>query len=111
MKKVLQIISRYLLVVLFLYYHIGNTAFVHTHVVHNHIITHSHPFLPGAHHGHQGGELETIAWLNAAVEFFTPLAFFACLWLFLRSVLTAVKKSLFYITDTVCSSRAPPCIL
>ena len=39
---------RPLLVVLFMSYYVGGTAFTHTHHFLNYSITHSHPYLPGA---------------------------------------------------------------
>ena len=39
---------RPLLVVLFMSYYVGGTAFTHTHHFLNSSITHSHPYLPGA---------------------------------------------------------------
>lgn len=47
---------RPLLVVLFMSYYVGGTAFTHTHHFLTYSITHSHPYLPGAdglpHHEH-----------------------------------------------------------
>ncbi|MCI1648094.1 MAG: hypothetical protein LKI39_02780 [Bacteroides sp.] len=65
MKKAVVNIFRSLWVLLFVYYYIGNTAFIHTHVFNNEVITHSHPFIPGAHHTHANGEIATIAFFNA----------------------------------------------
>ena len=55
---------RPLLVVLFMSYYVGGTAFTHTHHFLNYSITHSHPYLPGAdglpHHEHSTVAFNTI---------------------------------------------------
>ena len=55
---------RPLLVVLFMSYYVGGTAFTHTHHFLNSSITHSHPYLPGAdglpHHEHSTVSFNTI---------------------------------------------------
>ena len=55
---------RPLLVVLFMSYYVGGTAFTHTHHFLNSSITHSHPYLPGAdglpHHEHSTVAFNTI---------------------------------------------------
>lgn len=56
---------KYLLIVIFAYYYVGNTAFIHTHLVNDYLVTHSHPFFPGAHHSHSETGLETVAIFNA----------------------------------------------
>ena len=64
MKRLLSNIVKYVLIVVFVYYYVGNTAFVHTHVVDNFLITHSHPYLPGMHHSHTEAQWETVSWFN-----------------------------------------------
>ncbi|TWV12387.1 hypothetical protein FQ707_09940 [Bacteroidaceae bacterium HV4-6-C5C] len=108
MKKAVQSIFKSFLVVLFLYYHIGNTAFIHTHVIQNQIITHSHPFLPGAHHGHTSGEIATIAWMNATLAFFAPLASLIYFCVFGIFILQIIHIFFTRIKVAVCSLRAPP---
>lgn len=72
-------ILKYLLVVLFMSYYVGGTAFTHTHYFPTYSITHSHPFLPGAdglpHHTHNSvafsviEELDDIMMEAAALSF------------------------------------------
>ena len=61
-------IAKYLLVVLFMSYYVGGTAFTHTHYFPTYSITHSHPFLPGAdglpHHTHSSTAFNTIQELD-----------------------------------------------
>lgn len=67
-KKVAATVGRYLLILFFLYYYIGITAFVHTHQIAEYtIVTHSHPFFPGAHHSHSEAEYETVGFLNMLI--------------------------------------------
>ncbi|MBC8594594.1 hypothetical protein H8744_15390 [Oscillospiraceae bacterium N12] len=73
MKKVASSIIKYLLIVFFLYYYIGTTAFVHTHYFDKYTVTHSHPYFPGTHHSHSTAEIETIGLLNMLVADTTPL--------------------------------------
>ena len=48
------------------YFLLGNSLFVHTHVLDDgHIIAHSHPFIPGSHHGHSDTALLSLAELGA----------------------------------------------
>ncbi len=53
-----------LLLVLFVGYYVGGTAFTHTHYYLNYSVTHSHPYLPGAdglpHHDHSSSSIYTI---------------------------------------------------
>lgn len=63
-KRLLSNTVKYLLIVVFAYYYVGNTAFVHTHVVDHFLVTHSHPYLPGTHHSHTEAEWETVSWFN-----------------------------------------------
>ena len=64
MVKNITNIVKYVLIVVFVYYYVGNTAFVHTHVVDNFLVTHSHPYLPGMHHSHTEAQWETVSWFN-----------------------------------------------
>lgn len=63
-KSICNAIAKYLLVVLFVSYYVGGTAFTHTHYFPTYSITHSHPFQPGAdglpHHTHSSSEFSTI---------------------------------------------------
>lgn len=80
MRPICNAIAKYLLVVLFLSYYVGGTAFTHTHYFPTYSVTHSHPFLPGAdglpHHAHNSAAFNTIEELDdilleAAALFFT----------------------------------------
>ena len=68
MKSICRAIAKYLLVVLFVSYYVGGTAFTHTHYFPTYSITHSHPFLPGAdglpHHTHSSTAFNTIQELD-----------------------------------------------
>lgn len=64
MVKNISNIVKYVLIVVFVYYYVGNTAFVHTHVVDHFLVTHSHPYLPGMHHSHTEAQWETVSWFN-----------------------------------------------
>ena len=75
MKKAAIQIGRYLLILFFLYYYIGITAFVHTHKIAEYTISHSHPFLPSSQHSHSAIEYGTLSFLNMLVAENTP--FFA----------------------------------
>lgn len=102
-------IVKYLLIVVFVYYYIGNTAFIHTHIVHTYLITHSHPFLPGMHHSHSQIEFETLSLFNAlCMDMSTALPIVPFILFFLgfiysqSKVRTAVRRlSLFHL-------RSPP---
>ncbi|MCD7925046.1 hypothetical protein [Bacteroidaceae bacterium] len=109
MKKVALSILKFLMVILFICYYVGNTAFIHTHTFQNYTITHSHPFIPGAHHGHSSdGEVETIAFLNAFLALAVPaiavvfqLAFLQIIVQF-YSLITSFRKVFSHLL------RAPP---
>lgn len=74
MKKAALSILKFLMVILFICYYVGNTAFIHTHRFQDYTITHSHPFIPGSHHAHHSGEeVETIALFNAFVALAVPV--------------------------------------
>ena len=67
-KSIFTTIAKYLLIVLFVSYYVGGTAFTHTHYFPTYSITHSHPFLPGAdglpHHTHNSSAFNTIEELD-----------------------------------------------
>lgn len=56
-----------LLLALFATYYCETTCFVHSHVSDSGIVTHSHPYLPGASHGHTTVELQALTLLTAVV--------------------------------------------
>lgn len=51
----------------FVMYVCGTTLFVHTHVVDDTVIVHSHPYSRAAEHSHSSAQLLTIAQLSAAL--------------------------------------------
>lgn len=53
-----------LLIGVFAFFFCGNTVFIHSHVVNGARVVHSHPFLPGDHHGHTQNALHFIAAYN-----------------------------------------------
>lgn len=51
----------------------GNTLCTHTHMGPQGMVTHSHPYLPSAHHSHSVAQFDTLAALNALnFESFDP---------------------------------------
>lgn len=113
MKSICSAIAKYLLVVLFVSYYVGGTAFTHTHYYPTYSVTHSHPFQPGAdglpHHTHSSSAFNTIEGLDdilveAASGFFS----LAIAWLLLSVFIQQHK----YITPVHLvrnvSLRAPP---
>lgn len=110
MKKALQNIGRWLLVILFLYYYTANTSFIHTHIFQTYSITHSHPYIPGGHHTHTGEELETVALFNALVLFFSsPLLWAVGLLICLYVIYVSRQNALFDRRTYSPFLRAPPC--
>lgn len=88
MKKGALSILKFLMVILFICYYVGNTAFIHTHRFQNYNITHSHPFIPGSHHAHHSGqEVETIALFNAFIALAVPAIVVVFQLVFLRIIL------------------------
>ena len=108
MKKVALSILKSLLLVLFIYYYVGNTAFIHTHTFSNYKITHSHPFLPGGHHTHNGEEVETIAFFNAVVAVATPVLAALFFLAFLRIILHTCTLTVSCGNHYSHNLRAPP---
>ncbi|MEG1545517.1 MAG: hypothetical protein RR382_13520 [Tannerellaceae bacterium] len=112
--KVLRksIVLKFLLVVLFVSYYVGGTAFVHTHYYHQHLITHSHPYLPGSdglpHHAHTTAAFETIELLNTLLVEVPP--FFAlCMGWMLLAVCKSFRRYITCARTVLCANlRAPP---
>ncbi|WP_300698155.1 hypothetical protein [Bacteroides sp.] len=78
----------------------GNTAFTHTHIINDYLVTHSHPFLPGMHHSHNAAEIETVALFNAFFIDATtslpvvPFVLFFLGFIYSQSIIkTAVRRS------------------
>ena len=87
---------RPLLVVLFMSYYVGGTAFTHTHHFLNSSITHSHPYLPGAdglpHHEHSTVAFNTIEELTELCLELIPYLPLVMAWALLMVVLVFLKK-------------------
>lgn len=109
MKKAGLSILKFLMVILFICYYVGNTAFIHTHTFQHYTITHSHPFIPGAHHAHPSGEeVETIALLNAFIALAVPVMAVVFRLAFLRFVLPVYFVTVSFRKVFSCLLRAPP---
>ena len=88
---------RPLLVVLFMSYYVGGTAFTHTHHFLNYSITHSHPYLPGADGLPHQLCMELIPYLPLVMA-----------WALLMVVLVFLKKEVVLRLVRRGESRAPP---
>lgn len=62
-ERLMRLMSAWIALV-FLGFVLGNTAFVHTHTDGTHTYSHSHPWLPSAHHSHSAAAAEAFASLN-----------------------------------------------
>lgn len=97
------------MVILFICYYVGNTAFIHTHTFQHYTITHSHPFIPGSHHTHHSGEeAETIALFNAFIALAVPVMAVVFQLAFLCFVLPVYLVSVSYRKIFSHLLRAPP---
>ena len=112
-KSICSAIAKYLLVILFISFYVGGTAFTHTHYFPTYSITHSHPFLPGAdglpHHTHSSTAFNTIQELDDIMLEAAALCFvLAAAWVLLSVFIQQHK----YITPVRLvrntSLRAPP---
>lgn len=109
MKKVALSILKFLMVILFICYYVGNTAFIHTHRFQDYTITHSHPFIPGSHHAHHSGEeAETIALFNAFVALAVPVIVVVFRLAFLRIILQSYPITVSFRKIFSHLLRAPP---
>lgn len=112
-KSICNAIAKYLLVVLFVSYYVGGTAFTHTHYFPTYSITHSHPFLPGAdglpHHSHSSSAFNTIQELDdllvEAAAFFFALA---TAWVLLSVFIQEHRYIIPVLLVRNLSLRAPP---
>lgn len=84
MNRLLRPIAKYLLPILFVSYIGCISLFTHTHVVNGVTIVHSHPYKPGAEHGHTTAEFQLIHTLShiTTSEPSTALLFSAVLFAF-----------------------------
>ena len=112
-KSIFTTIAKYLLIVLFVSYYVGGTAFTHTHYFLTYSITHTQPFLPGAdglpHHTHSSSAFNTIGELDDIMMEAAAL----CLTLVTAWVLLSVFIQQHKYITPVCSVRnvslrAPP---
>lgn len=112
-KSISGAIAKYLLVVLFVSYYVGGTAFTHTHYFPTYSVTHSHPFLPGAdglpHHTHNSSTFNLIEELdNFLMEAAMPGWAWTMVWVLLSVFIQQHK----YITPVhfvrTIRLRAPP---
>ena len=89
---------RPLLVVLFMSYYVGGTAFTHTHHFLTYSITHSHPYLPGAdglpHHEHSTVAFNTIEELTELCMELIPYLPLVMAWALLMVVLVVWYSNL-----------------
>ncbi|WP_234997992.1 hypothetical protein [Parabacteroides sp. Marseille-P3160] len=100
------------LLVIFVSYYVGITAFTHTHFFPHYSITHSHPFLPGAdglpHHTHSQAAFELIGALNSILLDWMPASMLSLFSVLLFCVFTAPVRTT---KRTILSGphlRAPP---
>ena len=52
------------MIAIFAIFFCGNTAFIHSHIIQGHRITHSHPYAPGPEHTHSAEAIQFIAQAN-----------------------------------------------
>lgn len=101
-----------LLVVLFLSYYVGGTAFTHTHHFPTYTITHSHPYLPGAdglpHHDHSTVAFNTIQELAEMCMELTPYLSLIMAWVLLSVLLFIPREEVTIRLIRRTSLRAPP---
>lgn len=106
---------RPLLVVLFMSYYVGGTAFTHTHYFQTYSITHSHPYLPGTdglpHHDHSAAGFNTIEELTGlCMELIPDLSVVMAL-VFLMRVVSWLGKGITLHPVWRAILRAPPCLV
>ncbi|MDL2241729.1 hypothetical protein LJB91_02350 [Bacteroidales bacterium OttesenSCG-928-L03] len=113
MKKIRSnTLLKLVLLLLYVSFYVGNTAFIHTHYYASYSVTHSHPFDKGTdgnpHHEHDKAALDTIAQFNAfAVDIFFFLALGA-ITLLLLTISRPYRPGLTFRTIEGYNLRAPP---
>lgn len=65
MSERVRKIAASMLLAVFALFVSADTLCLHTHVSDGAIVTHSHPYLPSAHHSHSGSQAVSIALVNA----------------------------------------------
>ena len=99
-----------LLLGVFAFFYCGNTLFVHTHILGDSVIVHSHPYLPSAHHSHSGQSLDSIAGFNSALSLMEKVNEVGYKAPYATSTLIdcAPEQGHAQTHDTISSWRAPP---
>jgi len=102
-------VVHYLMLVLYLGYFTGTTIFIHSHLFHNRLIVHSHPYT-NHQHGHSENELFLLDQLQdrtstEAVYFSMPMnVHFPC-----STIVAIAPSKLVFACDVAASLlRAPP---
>lgn len=108
-------ILKYLLIVLFISYYVGGTAFTHTHYYPTYSVTHSHPFLPGADglplHTHSSTAFSTIEALNQLVADVFRIYAWSPGWILLAVFVYVLRCALLHRREVQSRLRAPPVFL
>lgn len=108
-------ILKYLLIVLFISYYVGGTAFTHTHHYPTYSVTHSHPFLPGADglplHTHSSTAFSTIQALNQLVADVFQVDAYAPGWILLAVLVYLLRAVAVHRREAQTWLRAPPVFL
>ena len=106
---------RPLLVVLFMSYYVGGTAFTHTHHFLTYSITHSHPYLPGTdglpHHDHSAAAFNTIEELTGLCMELIPYLSVVMAWVLLMRVVSWRGEEITLRLVRRARLRAPPCLV
>jgi len=109
-QKYLKQISGISLLVIFMSFWVGTNFFVHTHIVNNVLIVHSHPFSPESNHQHSPDQLSLIQHLQHIDAYTAKHISTREILLCLTESLTQRNLSVFQ-TDNHCNIsalRAPP---
>ncbi len=65
-------ITALLLLGIFALFYCGNALFLHTHIIGDTTVVHSHPYLPSGHHSHSAQSLESITGFNSSLFAMQP---------------------------------------
>lgn len=103
-------IAGWFFLLLFASYFAGVNFFLHTHVIDNHLVTHSHPFSPAENHQHSTTGFELIKQLSGIIT--TCIAFAFSFFLFRQLIARLDSMNLiakaFSTTDSYIFLRPPP---
>lgn len=115
MRQAFTKIVKIFLLVLFTSYYGSTTLFIHTHILHNTYIVHSHPFSDGnskspVTHQHTENQYLIIQALSFFVSTFLMLFFAALLFLCIKQILFLFNRIVVENTDNILQYllRAPP---